>query len=262
MTGHWGQFVVAIVLALAAAARAEPVALAAPAEQNPQAANESAAIVEPSSADAPVPEADTGQAPVPPADSPDRPGVEGRPLGGRAADAGPKAPDRPLYGSAGRPMDWWRTLGALVLVVALILALRWLLRRGARLRSAGSAAQVIEVLSRTGVSARQSLLLVRVGRRLLVVGAAPESMTTLAQIDDPAQVAELIGSLEQARANSLSNSFARALGQWRTGGDLPADALEADTSSAPRTPAGGAADRLADLAQKVRDVGSSPGRRP
>jgi flagellar protein FliO/FliZ len=165
---------------------------------------------------------------------------------------------------------WWRTLGALVLVVALIFGLRWVLRRTSRLRSAGGGGQVIEVLSRTSISPRQSLLLVRVGQSLLVVGAG-ETLTTLAQIDDPTQVAELLGSIEQARANSLTNTFARALGQWRTSSvDFAAQSMDSeaaaqtpdDATGAPRTAAGGAAERLRGMAEKVREVGKNLRGRP
>lgn len=304
MTGRRGRYVVAITLALAAMARAQSPAPDAPLAGGVNAAAPAGAIAaQPVSAGAaPINETNsapaapsaeaaatpspslTGQAapasPAPPGGQPaatsqptdfDRSGIEGQPLGHGGTGAAGRT-----GGISARPSDsssWWRTLGALVLVVTLILGMRWFLRRTSRGRSPSGGGQVIEILSRTSISARQSLLLIRVGQRMLVVGAG-ETMTTLAEIDDPTQVAELLGSVEQARSNSLSNTFARALGQWRSSSvDFAGQLDEAGASgqpgqdsppgtSDPRTPAGGAADRLRSMAQKVRDVGATLRGRP
>jgi flagellar biosynthetic protein FliO len=286
-----GQYVVAIIFALSAVAYAQ-----APAPNVPTGAADVAAVpaapaaapaVAPAVAPAAAPAsgiaspavvpAETSSQPTQAAPSPsgfDRTGIEGREIGrggsgGRSTSGqtSPRAPDNTSL--------WWRTLGALTLVIGLILGMRWVLRRTSRMRSSSGSSQVIEVLSRTSISPRQSLLLVRVGQRMLVVGAG-ETLTTLAEIDDPTQVAELLGSVEQARASSLTNTFARALGQWRSSSvdfagqlsevaaDQPADGAAGQTLDAadPRTPAAGAADRLRNMAQKVRDVGDSSRRRP
>ncbi len=284
-----GQFMVAICCALTlgswakgqptdarpapAGADAAAQAMAAPpATQVPASPQENPSPI----AAAPSPQ----QSPAPPAaldanggNDFDRSGVEGRPLGRgatvTAADTGgEQKTERVPTGSSA----WWQTLGALLLVIALIFAMRWALRRTGNLRAAvGGGKQIIEILSRTPISARQSLLLVRVGPRVLVVGAG-ESLTTLAEINDPAQVTDLMGSVEQARANSLTNSFARALGQWRSstsqilGGldesDGVGDGHVGDGNTANQTPAARAADRLRSMAQKVRDIGTAFRRRP
>jgi hypothetical protein len=87
--------------------------------------------------------------------------------------------------------QWARTLGALALVVVLIFVARIMLKRfgpvsGPRRR------QVLDVLARSPVSSRHQLLLVKVGRRVLLVGQGPASLTTLSEVTDPEEVASLI----------------------------------------------------------------------
>ena len=88
---------------------------------------------------------------------------------------------------------WLRTAGALALVIGLIFLARFAFRRFAPSVGKHAAGGKIEVLARTNLSARQQLCLVRLGRRLLLVGSGPEGMRTLAEISDPAEVADLLG---------------------------------------------------------------------
>ena len=86
----------------------------------------------------------------------------------------------------------FRTVLALGVVAVMIFALRFLLKRfgGGWHGRRGSAP--MSVLARTSVSARQQLLLVRLGRRLILVGSGPEGMAPLAEVSDPDEVAELV----------------------------------------------------------------------
>ena len=88
---------------------------------------------------------------------------------------------------------WLRTAGALALVIGLIFLARFALRRFAPGVGKGAGGGDIEILARTNLSARQQLCLVRLGRRLLLIGSGPEGMRTLAEISDPAEVADLLG---------------------------------------------------------------------
>ena len=54
----------------------------------------------------------------------------------------------------------------------------------------------MEVLGRTHLDQRRYVSLVRVGRRILVVGVSPDSISSLSEVTDGAEVAEI---LEQAR---------------------------------------------------------------
>ncbi|MCG3126166.1 MAG: hypothetical protein CHACPFDD_00996 [Phycisphaerae bacterium] len=85
---------------------------------------------------------------------------------------------------------WWRSTLALGGVVGGVLVLAWVVRRlptPYRVMRPG----LVQILSRTPINARQSLCLVRVGQRIVLVGVSPGQLATLDSIDDPAAVARL-----------------------------------------------------------------------
>jgi flagellar biogenesis protein FliO len=106
------------------------------------------------------------------------------------------------------PGGWLRTLGALAVVAGLIFAARWLLRRWHLAGPAGQAGPM-EVLARATVSPRQQLLLVRLGRRLVLVGAGGGTMSTLAEVSDQAEVDELMQSVKTVKGAGLAGLLTR-----------------------------------------------------
>lgn len=82
-------------------------------------------------------------------------------------------------------------LGATVLVIALLLGAFVLLRKflgRSRLFAPGSA---VRILARRPIAPRQEILLVEVGSRVLVVGAAKESLSRLGEVTGAEEVAAL-----------------------------------------------------------------------
>jgi len=59
-------------------------------------------------------------------------------------------------------LNFWQWLGAILFVLGLIFALRWLLRRSMNPASLPGATNAVQVLTRSPISPRQQLLLVRV----------------------------------------------------------------------------------------------------
>jgi flagellar biogenesis protein FliO len=104
-----------------------------------------------------------------------------------------------------------RTLGALAGVVGLIVLLAWGYRAmtGGRLNLLSKPRRpgLIELVSKTSLSARQSLCLVRVGPRLVLIGQSPENLRTLDVIDDADLAARLIGEAAGQRAGSSQAEF-------------------------------------------------------
>jgi flagellar biogenesis protein FliO len=101
-------------------------------------------------------------------------------------------------------------------VVALIVLLSWGYRvvagnarlpRGFRGRTPG----LIEILSRTALSPRQSLCLVRVGSRVVLLGVSPETVRTLDVIADPDAAARLAGQATQQQVASATAEFQQCL---------------------------------------------------
>jgi flagellar biosynthetic protein FliO len=75
-----------------------------------------------------------------------------------------------------------RTLGALLLIVGLIGAAAWGLRKfgGARFAQTTTGALALEVLSTVSLGERRSLSVVRFGDATLLIGSSPQNITLLA----------------------------------------------------------------------------------
>jgi flagellar biogenesis protein FliO len=113
--------------------------------------------------------------------------------------------------------------GVLVLIVILFMAARKFLPRGAFAHhaagsgSGGGGGGAIQVLARTAISPKQRIILLQVGRRILVVADGGPSLTTLAEIDDPAEAAALIAQLQSEKsAGSFSSALTGAMERFRS----------------------------------------------
>ncbi len=163
----------------------------------------------------------------PHASSAREPERERLPLGQPGASALDGERSRPLTG-AGSPQDqnqtgslaWTngagRTIAALAAVLGLIVVARWVIRR-VSLRSGGLVGQlgaggrapsgVLEVLGRFPVGRGQSLVLLRLDRRVLLVSQSAQGFTTLTEIDDPQEVASLVVKTADDESASLAARF-------------------------------------------------------
>ncbi len=111
-------------------------------------------------------------------------------------------------GSGSDIVGWLRTLGALAVVAGLIFAARWFLRRWGASGPVGQAGPM-EVLARASVAPRQQLLLVRLGKRLVLIGAGGGTMCMLAEVSDQAEVDELMQSVKAAKGASFAGLLMR-----------------------------------------------------
>ena len=88
--------------------------------------------------------------------------------------------------------------GSSVIWAVGILAVGWIARLfmkpGGPLSMAAPSA--IELLSKQTIGPQQQIAIVRFGRRLLLVGTTPTGMTTLATVDDPAEVQSIVAELQ------------------------------------------------------------------
>jgi flagellar protein FliO/FliZ len=110
-------------------------------------------------------------------------------------------------------VDVTRMLMALAIVIGLIYAARWFVKRfyNGSVMPAGS--RVVQVLNRTVLAPKQQILLLQVGKRVVVVGESNGNLTTLAQIEDADEIAQLTGRLQEERAGKstgFSGMFGRA----------------------------------------------------
>lgn len=156
--------------------------------------------------------------------------------------------------------DITRMLLALAIVIGLIYASRWILKRfyGGAVSPAGN--RVVQVLSRTVLAPKQQVMLLQVGKRVIVVGESNGAMATLAQIDDPDEIAQLVGRLQEehsTRAGAFGSLFGRA--QTRMAEDESAPPLGVATDTSTPT-VEETKSELSGLLEKVRSIRGQIGR--
>jgi flagellar biogenesis protein FliO len=143
-----------------------------------------------------------------------------------------------------------QTITALGIVIGLALAVRFIYARlGGKVAS--HASPVVEVLSRTTVAPRSHVMLLRVGGRVLVVSESTAGMRTLASLEEPEEVADILGSVSAAKPTSISRGFSQLL--QRFGDDH--EKQNADTDTASEHPAGKVGNSVTGLLARVRSMG-------
>ncbi|MEM9915318.1 MAG: flagellar biosynthetic protein FliO [Planctomycetota bacterium] len=157
------------------------------------------------------------------------------------------------------PAGGWAlsTLAALGIVIGLIFAARWLYTKmGGAVVAKPS--PVVEVLSRTPVAPKNHVLLLRVGQRVLVVGDSSSGLNTLADVDDPEEVASLLQSVSSHSDRSVTKSFNALVSRFN--GDYDGQtrvALEGGDTSEIYTDR--TRNSLSGLTSKLRTLGSKGG---
>lgn len=110
------------------------------------------------------------------------------------------------------PDGAWRTIGALGVVVGLIVLLRTVMTRfSGPLGRARAPAGIVEVLGRFPLARTQTLLLLKVDRRILLLAQTPQGLTTLSEMSDAEQVASLVQRIRNDRGDSFSRQFERLI---------------------------------------------------
>lgn len=113
-----------------------------------------------------------------------------------------------------------RTMGGLLIVLGLIFILRWAIVRGAR-RGGGLIGQfgaggrapagLLEVLGRYPVGRGQTLSLVRLDRRVLLLSQSSGGFTTLAEVTSPDDVASILMKAADDEGVSMTHRFQKLL---------------------------------------------------
>jgi flagellar biogenesis protein FliO len=102
----------------------------------------------------------------------------------------------------------WAAVGALAVVICLILILARIFRRHAPLFAQTLPSEAVEVLGRRFIDQRQSVVLLRVGSRILVVGSSTAGLQGLGELTDAVEVDLIAGMCRGARnGNNLGSSF-------------------------------------------------------
>jgi len=96
---------------------------------------------------------------------------------------------------------------SLAIVIGLILALRLLAKKFLPGATAKRGSAAMQVILRTPISPRQQMMIVQVGRRLVVVGDSGQQLSTLAEISDPEEVADMLAQINAEQATNFPKHF-------------------------------------------------------
>ncbi|MHC4415037.1 MAG: flagellar biosynthetic protein FliO [Planctomycetota bacterium] len=148
-----------------------------------------------------------------------------------------------------------RVAGALAVVLGLLVLLRAMLRRvGSSLEGGGRPSGVAEVVARYPVARGQQLVVLKLGRRIVLLHQTKTAMTTLSEMSDPEEVAALLARIESTPRRGAGGRFQALLHRFanegRTGHAFP-----------PRTVAGADAEgnEVIDLTRRPHRAGPSWG---
>ena len=118
-----------------------------------------------------------------------------------------------IAGTTNDVFDTKRLLLALGIVLAAIFISQKVWKKMGMPGVGGRASGALQVVARLNVSPKQQILLLRIGRRLVVVGNSGTQMNTLCDISDPEEAAILLGQTTTERQGSITSSFNAVLGE-------------------------------------------------
>jgi flagellar biogenesis protein FliO len=162
-----------------------------------------------------------------------RPTLGDEPIRGSTPASSPGASPDPAAGaSSSGGTDYYRVLAALALVLGLIFLLRWFGRFFFPTMT-GRGSRAIEVITRSPLSPKQQVMLIRVGRRLVLIGDSGSQLSPLCEITDPDEIAALVGQLrdDKGKAPGSAWSFAAAFSRYRNDHEAGAVGQESAASS-------------------------------
>jgi flagellar biogenesis protein FliO len=106
------------------------------------------------------------------------------------------------------------TASSLAIVLGLFFVFAWAMRRASPRGSTLLPADVLEVLGRAPLAARQQVYLIRCGQKLVLVHVCPDGVETLTEITQPEEVERLLGLCRQTQPNSATTAFRQVFQQF------------------------------------------------
>ena len=134
--------------------------------------------------------------------------IENRPIGKR-----PRRSRRAeLTAGTTSSSSWWgQSVLALGAVLALIAGGTWAVKKYMPAAVGGNMGQSLEIIGRHHLSPKQSLYLVRVGKRAVLIGASPTEMSPLLEIRDAQEVHTMLPRPGRREFNGLLDEEVRQL---------------------------------------------------
>lgn len=109
-----------------------------------------------------------------------------------------------------------QTVTALGVVLGLVMILRRCFSQWMGRPVVAPGSHAVQVLTRVAVAPRNHILLVRLGGRVLVIADSSHGLRTLANLDDPEEVASLLAAVTTSEPNSISRGFASLLQRFNS----------------------------------------------
>ncbi len=104
---------------------------------------------------------------------------------------------------------------SLAVVLGLFFVFAWVMRRATPGGLALLSNEVVEVLGRAPLAARQQVHLVRLGNKLLLVSVSQAGVETLSEVTDPEEVDRLAGICRQSHPGSSTEAFRQVFQSFR-----------------------------------------------
>lgn len=123
--------------------------------------------------------------------------------GGEEAAASKASSTRPLV----------TVTSSLAIVLGLFAGLVWLMRRSGGKPAGQLPEEVFALLGRTALGPRQNITFARCGRRILVLAVSPSATSTLAEITDPDEVADLVAQCGNGGPRQLFQRTLKEMGE-------------------------------------------------
>jgi flagellar biogenesis protein FliO len=141
-------------------------------------------------------------------------GIEQQPIRGSGPEAVKSAGSDAK--SAGLPgLGFGQVIAALAIVIGLIFVGRALARKFVPGAAASSGKGVIEILARHPLAKNQSLVLVRIGSQIVALNQGREASASVLVINEPMEVARIIGQIEGKNPASIQAGFNKLLANAR-----------------------------------------------
>ena len=96
-------------------------------------------------------------------------------------------------------------------VLALIGVAAFVVKRFMPAKTLLTGASVLDVVARLSLSPKQTLILVKMGRRLVLLGTTSDGITPLSEVTDPDQVAFLLGQAASGESTGMVEAFSQSI---------------------------------------------------
>jgi len=123
------------------------------------------------------------------------------------------AASRPLADFGLPAKSIYTIASALAIAIGAFLLFAWVVRRGGNKTNTPLPAEVVSVLGRVPLAARQFAQLLRVGNKLVLVSLTPAGAETLTEVTDPVEVDRLVGLCQQYSPHSTTKAFEQVFRQ-------------------------------------------------